>query len=529
MNIVLPSSAFFLPSPKGENSGVDFLGLRQANLDMMAEMIPSTNNVTSYIRPFSLLCWIYWKFHALCKQAELQEPTSADLKIFRERIEVLFTWGARLEDYPGIPGKRAEPPVPIGGLVPLAFSDWHRIQDSTSLIAALWYGPASKTVTGLGFLMPVPGKAGFFKCVERGVALAKALDLLLRADNARYRELLDTLKPVSASEEDARALWTLWSPSMVSAAEQEAFQEALFSAAAIGDYRSLIGRRSSTFTLARLHLEHCPVPLTPDQVRRGMFLSQVDGGSVYEVPPVLEPTRQQWIILHMRQLQRLALETLLSWCEMQVFAGCKDTALMAENFERAWNEADFPFAEVGTISEILNQLDQAYSSLDAYIEQCRAGNMATPFNVMDQIQHQFSERGRNLAPQCLYGLLLCASFARCFPENSSEIRLGGASRLSLYHLRKRLLALGDTPIRETIRFIIESLVISQHFATAVNRFDGQNQRLRLAIEDTGLCSLVDDCWVPTVTEDRLPTLLSLAAESGLLKRLPDGGYMNILP
>lgn len=29
------------------------------------------------------------------------------------------------------------------------------------------------------------------------------------------------------------------------------------------------------------------------------------------------------------------------------------------------------------------------------------------------------------------------------------------------------------------------MVLSQHFATAVNRFDGQNQRLRLSIDEAG--------------------------------------------
>ena len=70
MNIALPQSAFFLPPTSSENNGVDFLGLRQANLDMMAALVPGTNNVTSYIRPFSVLSWIFWKFHGLCEQAE---------------------------------------------------------------------------------------------------------------------------------------------------------------------------------------------------------------------------------------------------------------------------------------------------------------------------------------------------------------------------------------------------------------------------------------------------------------------------
>ena len=62
------------------------------------------------------------------------------------------------------------------------------------------------------------------------------------------------------------------------------------------------------------------------------------------------------------------------------------------------------------------------------------------------------------------------------------------------------------------------MVLSQHFATAVNRFDGQNQRLRLSIEEGGLFSLAGKPWEPTVTEDRLPTILELAGDCGLIER-----------
>jgi hypothetical protein len=71
------------------------------------------------------------------------------------------------------------------------------------------------------------------------------------------------------------------------------------------------------------------------------------------------------------------------------------------------------------------------------------------------------------------------------------------------------------------------MVISQHFATAVNRFDGQNQRLRLAIEEIGLVPLVGSRWQPTVTEDRLPMLLSLAADCTILGTDGDGGYLSV--
>ena len=104
------------------------------------------------------------------------------------------------------------------------------------------------------------------------------------------------------------------------------------------------------------------------------------------------------------------------------------------------------------------------------------------------------------------------------------IQLGTAPRLSLSVLRNRLTGLGDVTVAEAFEYIVEAMVISQHFSTAVNRFDGRNQRLRLSIEETGLTALVSSPWQPTVTEDRLGTLLSLAAQSDLIATTDDGEY-----
>lgn len=333
MNQTLPQSAFFLPPLNAENSGVDFLGLRQANLDMMAELIPATNNVTSYMRPFCLLSWIFWKFHELCARSGVSEPTSDHIRAFRERIEILFTWGARLEDVPGIPGKDADPPDGDDD-VPLTFDAWGRVQSSTSLIAALWYGPASKTVTGLGFIEPF--KSGFFRVSAAGVALAEALDRVLREEGEVYARVIDTLSPVTATANDARALWKVWSVFSPTEAERGQFQKALFDAAAVGDYKRPLGKRSSTLALARLHLSQSGQPLDAAGVRQGMYFSTTPGGSVYSVPEELEPARRKWIVLQVRQLQRLALETLLSWCESKLIGGAHDTEKLTELAEAAF-------------------------------------------------------------------------------------------------------------------------------------------------------------------------------------------------
>lgn len=516
MTIAFPQSAFFLPPPSSENNGVDFLGLRQANLDMMAALIPGTNNVTSYIRPFSVLSWIFWKFHGLCEKAGIDKPSSEEMRMFRERIEVLFTWGARLEDTPNIPGKRAEPPA-ADGPVPLTFKAWGRVQSSTSLIAALWYGPASKTATGLGFLEPY--KAGFFRPTPGGVGLGEALDGVLRSHPALYARLLDTLAAVSATEDEARALWVLWGTSSVTHAERQVFHKALFEESAAGDYATSLGQRSSTIALARLHLSEAGGALSAVEVRRGMFFSMRPDGSAYPVPDALEPARRKWIVLQVRQLQRLALETLLSWCEQRIIGGLHDTAGLTAELERLMEGEPFGFNADEPLSAIIGRLDALVSSLDEFVARGRADALFSPFALMYEILEEFRARSERFAAASFYGLLLCASFAGCFADGEKAvIAVGGVSRLSLFHLRKRLIALGDVSLGQAIDFVLESMVLSQHFATAVNRYDGQNQRLRLSIEENGLISLAGKPWEPTVTEDRLPTILNLAADCSLIKR-----------
>lgn len=471
MNQTLPPHAFFLPAPSAENNGVDFLGLRQANLDMMADLIPATNNVTTYVRPFSLLCWIFWKFHELSQRTGRSATSSDDMRAFRERVEVLFTWGARLADAPGIPGKQADPPA-SGAAVPLTFKEWKRVQSSTSLIAALWYGPASKTVTGLGFLEPVASE--FFRTVGMGTALAEALDGMLRVEPALYGPLLDTLDPVEAREEDARALWTLWGVSSLTELERIAFRRALYEDKAAGDYRSPLGRRSSTIALAMLHLAHCEVTASDDDIRKGMFFAATANGVPYEVPPAFDRARQKWIALQVRQLQRYALETMLSWCEhMIIYENVRDTTALTEAAAGKLSEASFPLVLDGSFGGLIEGLDKQFASLGDFVERGRVDAAFNPFAVMDDIAKAVAEVDSVVIAHCLYGLFLCAAFAGCFTDKPL-IAAGGPPRLSLYDLRRRLTALGNVSLKQAIQFIIEALVISQHFATAVNRFDGQN-------------------------------------------------------
>jgi hypothetical protein len=528
MSLQIPKAPFFLPPHEGDNKGVDFLGLRQANLDMMGEMIPSINNVSEYIRPFSLLAWIYWKFYRICLESGIEEPSNKELKKFRERIEVLFTWGGRLEEgSERVPGKQAIPPLDDQERQPLTFEDWGRIESSTSLGAALWYGPASKTVTGLGFLMPVPGKTGFFRVTDAGERLADALDLHLRIDKERYVRLLSDFSEVTADESDAVALWSLWRPENLTDTEKKVFSAALFKEDRQNGEDSLLARRSKTLALAMLHISKCTTPQSSDEIRRGMFLSLNDNNQIYEIPESLVETRTRWFVLQMRQLQRFSMEIMLSWCEERILEfENSSVAEMAQSFIADQRDDTYIFKSARTVSDMIAQVNGKAGTVEECLSSMRSGELSTPFLVMSDIQKRVKAGDSRYIFAAFYGLILCSVFSNLSEETKGMPQTGGSSRISLKVLSSRLKNLGEMKTKEAVEFILETMIVSQHFSTAVNRFDGQNQRLRLTIEETGLTALVSRPWRPKITEDRLPTLLSLAAQSQLIRKIDNDEYIS---
>src|ERR1051326_6665260 len=105
----LARGPYLLPRFNPGQGGVDYLGLRQVNLDLMAEYIPSINNATYWIRPYSVICWIYWKFYRLMQDKGVDSPSEAQMIQFKEKVETIFLWGHQLEKRRGIPGFLSKP------------------------------------------------------------------------------------------------------------------------------------------------------------------------------------------------------------------------------------------------------------------------------------------------------------------------------------------------------------------------------------------------------------------------------------
>jgi hypothetical protein len=496
----------FVTAYRPEKGGVDFLGLRQVNLDMMAVCLPGINNVTRYIRPFSVLSWIYWKFYKL-SQEKGENVTPKELRDWKEKVETLFTWGHKLYGSGGVPGIDAKPPA--NGSVPLSFAAWKRNAQNTSLMAAVQYGPAAKTIDGLGFLEPL-GR-GFFQVRGYGVALAQELDTALR----RF-ELLKALEQASATAKQAERIFPAWSIFEVSRAERQAFRKAFFDPSAIGDSTPM-GRRSTTIELARIVLGEAQTPLTDDNIRIAMFRARGRSSRVkMREDPKLRPIWLRWVVLQIRQSQRLAFEGLLSWFECLLVKGYRDTEEIVERTLEAIESYKGIFSTLKP-GKSLDLINRKTRTIDEALNNPRDLDL---FWLSDELVVANSDYSDKLAPLCLRTLFLTAAFTRLLADQGAarlETKRGGADRISLEFWTKTLLRCRDFELRDFLRYLFERLILSQHFAVAARRFDGNTQRLRISIEEDGLEFLPDKPpLVPSITPDRLRSALSLMEDCGLI-------------
>jgi hypothetical protein len=503
----------FVAPYRPDKGGVDFLGMRQVNLDMMYNCLPSINNVTYFLRPFSLLCWIYWKFYHLSNQKGAGKVTEKQLRVWREKVETLFTWGHQLEGISGIPGTDSKPPR--AGTVPLDFASWRRSATNTSLMAAVQYGPATKTIEGLGFLEPRGGS--FFHTVGHGVALAESLDAIIRRFDRTG--LLRHIGPSRATEQDARRLFQAWSILEPSKAEREAFRTAFFDRGAVGE-TSPLGRRSATLQLAMDVLERARNPLPVEMIRARMFRGRHTSKNSRFGDSKLTPCWLRWVVLQIRQAQRLAMEGLLSWFEIQLaLHGERHTDRIVEKTLKVVKEHDqiFPFTKAA--GRALDVIKAKITDLEEALDRSESESDLDPLGLMDKIERAVRERSEELVSYCLRTLFLCAALTHALKDQAAarpEMQRGSADRVSLTFWTDTLGRWRDLDLGEFLRLLFETLILSQHFAVAARRFDGQTQRLRISIEEDGLEFLADKPLVPSVTSDRLATALSLLEECGLI-------------
>lgn len=501
--------------------GVDPLGLRQVNLDLMATALPGINNVTYRIRPYAFMAWAWWRAAQTFMTGNNQIVQASRLQNLVDRWEVVFAWSHVLAtNTPELPGRnvlstslpRALTPYRLYGKAWDEFRDSRRT--STALMAPIQYGPSIKS---LGWLIPQQGR--IFVPSDQAMPAVTAIDAI--ATSALPAEMLRP-SDVEITPEQVRALHAAWTVAAPSGAEKQVFWRLFYEAGADPRAGEDARRRQHSLRLIQAVLQQSTGPLAEMDIRRVLSSGRLSGGESLALPADLIETQRLWSALQARQLQRIALEAMLVWIEAQIekrggAADAEDLAADAAADARSTEDK----ADSATVGIYL----AAAASRDTGIgwpAACAHVAATDIFTLMEELLSAQAGRVSSIPGLALRALAFAEAMAAGLREagidSSPRGPLGGnADRLPLNAMSRRLGSLRDHPMRDLWREIILSWVLAQHIRWSVARNGDGTQRLRLALDEGGWVRLRADRSGPFgPTPDRLAAALSLASDCGLI-------------
>lgn len=511
---------FFVDPPAKETEGVDYLGLRTLNLNMMDGLLPGINNVVSRIRPFTLLCWVVWRF----EQAGKANPSllTSHFDAFREKVETVFVMSqVQAGTGEGLAGVQQK--VPSGANINFQFKSFQR---TVSLIAAVQYGPALNNLNGLGFVRsPAPSS---YKTAGEGETLALVMDQRLREHlTSEQYEFISSVHTHQADpeciNENFHRAWDITAPS---AAERSAFRAHFLRPEAT----DLHGDRAVTLQYIIALLDEASAPVTHDILRRNMACRFPQTLLSHPRKDDFVHFQRYWQLLQVRQAQRLALEALFGWVER---------CLVSESAATLDDLVELAMAALGVVPRSAADDDWMVSNMGrlraaaAQVDQLFQKGLHKP-DKWDLFQHsEFLETAsKDKAPvdaMVVLGvhlLLFTTRFAELLaaePETRKEVSSGLASRLPLGRWADIIHGIETQPLSNVLGRVLGSYVISQHLGVAASRSGDERSRMRITIEDRGLVSVHgsrEKCLSPIRTADRLRSALSLMAECELITRTP---------
>jgi hypothetical protein len=475
-----------------KTGGVDPLGLRQINFDLMNEVFPGLNNVARHIRPFTVVAWAWRRTIALARQRKAKLTVSQHEDLVA-RIEVAFAW-SMLQRYEvgsiDLPGKQRIAEL-WGEEKAIRFGDerWTEFvkarRNSTALTAAINYGPGLRAF-----------KILVDDAHQPGVRIpGQGMDKLLDAFEKRLAPILqhklfrgwDACSLTRAVAEKWAEIWDMYE---LLPEEREVIRDRL-----IGDVASK-SRRGGFRLLARVceDAEEEGYELNQETLRPAMCDLATDE---------LQSEVVLWRRVQVRQAFRLALEALFEWMVGEVGGGTLTTEALARRLLDEAGEDDGATARKW-FSELVDK-------------------DATAVGAMEELQSCLQAR------QGVGAAALAALAVSVLSPADLHDRSDRRERLPIALAAADLKRLGDgTPVR-LLSHIIESWIVAQHTYWSVGRGLADARaggkrilRLRFVLEPGGwrVTRGQGSRGVPRPTPDRLRTAFSLALESGIVATRP---------
>lgn len=499
-----------VPRLNPRTGGVDPLGLRQINLDLMDEALPGINNVTRLIRPYSVMAWAWWKAGELAR-ARGGNVKLEDLQAFVARADVIFVWsqfliGAGEE----LPGRQV-----LGKLVldrdHFRFSGkaWEEAAEmrrtSTGLMAPVQYGPSIGSDSGIGFLARHLDSGGFVP-VE---AVMPAIAAVERKVVAVLPHALRELNHTAITSDEVKKISKAWHVMDETEAERRVFRQRFYGSG-INIAGERLTKRRGTVDLMLAALRSGKAPMDTDALRLRMF----QGPTAFRAGEIMNEEMDRalmiWRVLQVRQLQRLTIESLFAFVEYRIGAASRATSrALAEAAERLARKdlREVPMQTVGGAIDALNKASN---------ETATGKHL---FALMDAINAaQLDGEPARLPGLALQAFALVARAVRGLSaiDGAKRYLRGATDRLPLKDFIERLDALHTASFDVFWREVIEAWVLGQHVRWAVARNGDETQRLRVALDEGGWVRLRARQSGFAPTPDRLHAALCLAERCDLV-------------
>ena len=343
-------------------SGVDPIGMRQINLDLMDTAVPGINNVVDHVRPYSFMSWAWWRARRTLEQNGNLDPVR--MRDLVKRYEALYQWSHLLAGRltKGADALRRHLPAQVSAATfRFEGEEWERLgKDMLSFMAPTEYGPSIKA---LRWLRPPDGdgESGLFRVSSVAEPAVEAVEAIVSLHVPE--ELLAAESPTVACA-DVVSFAQCLPADRAEAAELAAFRKLFHDAAAQPDAHRDFRRRAASIDLLRGHLLEAGKPLALPAIRRRLAIGgqpahhDGDPGEVALVATL-------HCILQARQLQRLATEAMMLWVESNLggdTSGARssdDLASLADRNTREKDSLAVGAADVGTYMDAVDALGVA--------------------------------------------------------------------------------------------------------------------------------------------------------------------------
>jgi len=480
----------FITAGKTKFGGVDPLGLRQINFNLMDEVFPGLNNVARHIRPFVVVAWAWRRANQLAQALGVNVIKQGQLEDFVDRIEVLYVLSQVLRKKDAdLPGRQYLAPWLKEAEFKFGGAKWHQRRKerrySTALSAPINYGPGLKM---LGWVSPHPQYPGV---MIPNPAATPALDALeAQIADVLGHEAFSTFGPVSVTRNEAQLWADLWPLDGITDAEAQVMGELL-----LGSSAPVCRRLAGQLMLsAAAHVKSA----NAGRLRAAMAGSPSD----FAPREHLLEIRDAWRRVQVRQLFRLSLEALFHWTTLTLGGPPRSIDSLVSGF----------LDQVPRPARITNARE--------WVQSLSPSN-AGPTELMARIQQALAVPTDGDLPHSIAaGLGFCLMEVPHGESNPEQ-----PERLPLSRARKEAAARGGDTVDEFMRHILESWMLAQHAYWSVGRglADARARgrmllRLRIILDEGGwtLTPGAPLGSLPQPTPDRLQTAITLAAECGLL-------------